>query len=291
VEGTSVLRIKEESALAGASLRTNRSYRFRQIGLAEDLPREASASPTILSDGTEQRLALVGEHGDFSLAYTTAVQPGLKYFGDQRGYIAYDERLGYTFVLGDPVAAPRDRAGLIEQFVAEHRHVAFCQISHATALLLRECKFLINEMGVDSILSLPDYDFCGQDKKWLRTAEAWTSRRGYTTREESTASVGVEEVESVSLAWRATRTVKKKEVRFLNRPFTTSEESGTRRFYFFDPDKRMLAFVYFDPLFRDGRHIRRAGLCRAGHHEIRNRSLSRRRLSGIATRTKSLGRD
>ncbi|MEO8496723.1 MAG: phosphatidylglycerol lysyltransferase domain-containing protein [Planctomycetota bacterium] len=30
---------------------------------------------------------------------------------------------------------------------------------------------------------------------------------------------------------------------------------GTRRFYFFDADQRLLAFVFFDPLHRDGRLI------------------------------------
>jgi phosphatidylglycerol lysyltransferase len=198
-------------------------------------------------------LELVREHGDFSLAYTTAVQSRLQYFGDERGYIAYDHRWGHTFVLGDPVAAPLDRQRLIEQFVAQHRRVAFCQISPATAQMVQQCGFSVNEMGVDSIVPLPGYDFRGQEKKWLRSAEAWTNRRGYTTREETTQRVGVKQIESVSLAWRATRRVKRKEVRFLNRPFVASDEPGTRRFFFFDADQRLLAFVFFDPLYRDGR--------------------------------------
>jgi lysylphosphatidylglycerol synthetase-like protein (DUF2156 family) len=246
-----VLQIKEESPQTRASLWSNRSYRFRQIGLVKDFSSVADAPPSDI----DQRLDLVAEHGDFSLAYTTAVQKGLKYFGDERGYIAFDNRLGYTFVLGDPVAAPSEREPLIRRFLAAHRRVAFCQISQATALIVQRCKFYLNEMGVDSILTLPGYDFRGQDKKWLRTAEAWTSRRGYITREESTHRVGVEQIQSVSLAWRATRTVKKKEVRFLNRPFSASEEPGTRRFYFFDSNQRLLAFVFFDPLHRDGRLI------------------------------------
>lgn len=243
--------IKGPVSAIGAPPCANRADRFRQIGLTGE-PR-SNADP--LSAEREQRLALVREHGDFSLAYTTAVQSGLKYFGDHRGYIAYDDRLGYTFVLGDPVAAPRNRERLIRQFLSERRRVAFCQISLATAQIVQRCKYYVNEMGIESILSLPKYDFRGQEKKWLRTAEAWTSRRGFTTREEATDCVGVKQIESVSLAWRATRPIKRKEVRFLNRPFVTSEEPGTRRFYHFDVAQRMLAFVFFDPIFRESRLI------------------------------------
>jgi lysylphosphatidylglycerol synthetase-like protein (DUF2156 family) len=232
-----------------ASSSSTRWHRLRQTDVAGELPLAADSSLSARS----QRLELVREHGDFSLAYTTAVQPGLQYFGDERGYISYDNRWGYTFVLGDPVATPQDREGLIQQFVAQHRRVAFCQISPATAQIIQRCRYYVNEMGVDSIVSLPGYDFRGQEKKWLRTAEAWTSRRGFTTREETTQRVGVDQIDSVSLAWRATRRVKRKEVRFLNRPLVTSDEPGTRRFYFYDAEQRMLAFVFFDPLYREGR--------------------------------------
>jgi lysylphosphatidylglycerol synthetase-like protein (DUF2156 family) len=246
-----VLGIREENSFAVSSLQSNRSYRFRQLGLTDARPVVPESPVT----GPEERLELVREHGDFSLAFTTAVQKGMKYFGDSRGYIAYDDRLGYTFVLGDPVADTRDREHLIRQFIREHRRVAFCQISPATAQIVRDCKYYINEMGIESIVALPGYDFRGQEKKWLRTAEAWTSRRGYTAREESTENIGAAKINAVSLAWRATRTVKRKEVRFLNRPFVACDEPGTRRFFFFDPEQRMLAFVFFDPIYREGQLI------------------------------------
>jgi len=246
-----MISINTRNSTWGSSSRTTRWRRFLQAEVAGEPLRASHLSPAAKS----QRLDLVFEHGDFSLAYTTAVQSGLQYFGDERGYISYATRLGNTFVLGDPVAAPQDRERLIQQFVAQHRHVAFCQISPATAQIVQRCKFYVNEIGVDSIVSLPGYDFRGQEKKWLRTAEAWTSRRGYITREEPAERVGVDQIKSVSQAWRATRINKNKEVRFLNRPLVTSDEPGTRRFYFFDAEQRLLAFVFFDPLHRDGRLI------------------------------------
>ena len=241
--------ISTPSLVAGETLRTR--WSLLQKELVGQQTRAADSAPAT----TGQRLELVRQHGDFSLAYTTAVQSGLKYFGDNRGYIAHDNRFGYTFVLGDPVAAARDRERLIRQFVAQHRLLAFCQISPATAQIVRKLGFYVNEMGVDSIVSLTGYDFRGQEKKWLRTAESWTNRRGYTTREETAERVGVKLINSVSLAWRATRTIKRKEVRFLNRPFVANDEIGTRRFFFFDADERLLAFVSFDPIYRDGQLI------------------------------------
>jgi phosphatidylglycerol lysyltransferase len=238
------------SSVAGAYVRAARSY-LRQKARVREQIRAANSAPAAIA----QRLQLVREHGDFSLAYTTAVQAGLKYFGDNRGYIAYDGRMGYTFVLADPVGPEPDRSRLIRQLAAQRRRLAFCQISRTTAEIVRELGFYVNEMGVDSIISLAGYDFRGQERKWLRTAESWTSRRGYTTREDTTERVGTDRINSVSVAWRATRTVKRKEVRFLNRPLVASDEAGTRQFYFFDPDQRLLAFVFFDPIYRDGRLI------------------------------------
>lgn len=242
--------INSPSSIAGAFLPGARG-RFRPNELV-GTPRRPDGSAPVTAG---QRLELVREHGDFSLAYSTAVQSGLHYFGNRRGYIAYAGRLGHTFVLGDPVAAAPDRERMIRQFVAQHRRLAFCQISRPTAQIVEQLGFYVNEMGVDSILSLREYDFRGQEKRWLRTADSWTSRRGYTTREETTERIGVEQIEAVSSAWRATRTVKRKEVRFLNRPLVVSDEIGTRRFYFFDPQERLLAFVFFDPIYRHGQPI------------------------------------
>jgi lysylphosphatidylglycerol synthetase-like protein (DUF2156 family) len=202
-----------------------------------------------------QRMRLVEQHGDFSLAYATAVQPRLSYFGDAHGYIAFGRRWGYTFVLGDPVTAPDHRANLLEQFLTRYPGSTFCQISQGTAELVQQAGYFVNEMGVDTTLRLPEYDFKGKEKEWLRYAANWTSRRDFVVRELTFDQVGSDQVEGVSEAWRKTRTVKRREVRFLNRPIVLADEPGSRRFYFYDSQQRLLAFVFFDPLYRAGRRI------------------------------------
>ena len=52
------------------------------------------------------RLDLLKQHGSFPIAYSVAFQPGLRHFGDEKGFMAY-KMVGRTaFVLADPVAEP-----------------------------------------------------------------------------------------------------------------------------------------------------------------------------------------
>ncbi|TGV64230.1 hypothetical protein EN792_069820, partial [Mesorhizobium sp. M00.F.Ca.ET.149.01.1.1] len=56
----------------------------------------------------DERLALVRRHGDFSLAYSTAVQQKLSYFSDGDGYIAFATNISRHFALADPVLETPD---------------------------------------------------------------------------------------------------------------------------------------------------------------------------------------
>ncbi len=203
----------------------------------------------------EERFRLLQNFGDFSLAYSTAVQPLLKYHGDSAGYLAWRQRWGVACVLGDPVTAEDQQRSLLESFVDQQRHPVFCQVSSTTARHLADLGFWVNECGVDTRLGLDEYTLAGKEKEWLRYAANWVQRRGYQVVEADFDTVDAMEVESVSEAWRKTRTVKKKEVRFLNRPIVLEQETDVRRFFLFNPEGRMDAFVFFDPLYRDGRIV------------------------------------
>lgn len=199
------------------------------------------------------RMNLIAQYGDFSLAYSTAVQPRVMHFGDENGYIAYRKRWAMTFALGDVVASESRRPGLLDEFLKAHQRVSFCQVSYAVARLLADRGFLINEMGVDTTLDLPDYTFCGKEKEWLRYASNWTAKRNYQIVEAGFDSIDPKQVESVSEAWRKTRTVKRKEVRFLNRPIVLKEEPDVRKFFLISPTGELQAFVFLDPIYRDAK--------------------------------------
>ena len=203
----------------------------------------------------ELRTQLLQRYGDFSLAYSTAVQPRMEYFGDERGFIAYRRRWGVTFALGDFVASAESTPGLVDEFLKQHKHLVFCQASQPLAKLLNDRNFYVNEMGTDTTIDLAEYEFKGKQKEWLRYAANWCARRNFQIIEARFDTIHPDQVEDVSEAWRKTRTVKQKEVRFLNRPIILEDEPDVRKFFFLSPEGKMLAFVYLDPLYRDGRLI------------------------------------
>ena len=197
------------------------------------------------------RLELVRQHGSFSMAYSTAIQPHLQYFGDERGYIAYRSRWGLTFVLGDPVCSAERRPALLREFISAHRRPTFVQISYDTAQQLSQLGCLVNEVGVDTRLDLDQYDFKGKEKEWLRYSENWILRRNFRISEGS-LKANEHEVVALSDSWRATRRVKRKEVRVLNRPLVIDDEPHVRPCFLFDEAGKMNAFVFFDPVFAGG---------------------------------------
>ena len=202
--------------------------------------------------GRLERLNLVRQHGAFTMAYSTAVQKHLKYFGDRDGYIAFGRRWGISFALADPVVNSFGKSRLIREFIAEHPNACFCQTSRCTAEILSKLGWFVNEMGVDTRIELPEYDFNGKRKEWMRYGDSWIRKRGYQVVELDIDSDIEILAEGVSEAWKATRTVKKKEVRFLNRPIEFRHEVDTRKFFLIDPEGRLLAFVFFDPVYRNG---------------------------------------
>jgi lysylphosphatidylglycerol synthetase-like protein (DUF2156 family) len=246
-----------ESPTAG--LASDRSCAERREFSQSHWARELSLKqPVGFSDvPLAARRQALKRNGDFTLAYSTAVQPLLRHFGDENGYIAFRKRLGVTVVLGDPVASLADRTALIENFVQQYRHPVFCQVSEATARVLQGLGYFANEIGVDSVIDLPSYSFAGREKEWLRYAANWTHRKGYRIFESDAEQdlINVDRVEAVSEAWRQTKTVKRKEIRFLNRPIVLEPEPDVRRFFLADANGQIQAFVFLDPLYRDGKIV------------------------------------
>jgi lysylphosphatidylglycerol synthetase-like protein (DUF2156 family) len=157
-----------------------------------------------------------------------------------------------AMVLSDPVAPPEHRADLIRRFLAQHRDACFCQASRSTAELLTPLGFLVNEMGYETRIDLSAYDFSGQKRRNLRKAKSKMEKLGYATREGALSSVDLNELKAVSTAWRRTRTVRRREVSFINRPLVFVEEPDVRRFFTFDAGGRLAAFGFFDPVYAGG---------------------------------------
>jgi lysylphosphatidylglycerol synthetase-like protein (DUF2156 family) len=207
------------------------------------------------TDPQHRRLAVAREFGTFTQAYSTAVQEGLDHFWHGEAYLAYRRKWGVTCVLADPVGAPELHEPLLREFMRQFRKTCFWQISRATAEILQELGCWINEMGCDTRLDLPGYDFVGKKKDRLRHATNWLDKHGYTVREGTFArDVAVEEILALSEAWfRGRRS--KKAVYIFNRPPVFHDEPDVRKFFLFSPDGEPVAFVFFDPIYRAGRVI------------------------------------
>ncbi|AZO26759.1 MULTISPECIES: phosphatidylglycerol lysyltransferase domain-containing protein [unclassified Mesorhizobium] len=201
-----------------------------------------------------ERLAMVRRHGDFSLAYSTAVQQKLSYFSDGDGYIAFGSKMKHHFALGDPVVDPSERPGYIKRFVEAAGGPWFVQIGAATAKVLAGLGYQVNRLGVDTRLQLPAHDFSGKRNETVRYSERWLAKKGFTFAEDR-KNMLLDEVSRLSENWRGERIVKRWEMGFLNRPFADHLGADMRRFVLHGPEGELVAILDFDPLFSDGKVI------------------------------------
>jgi lysylphosphatidylglycerol synthetase-like protein (DUF2156 family) len=198
------------------------------------------------------RQSLLREHGNFVLAYSVTFQPGLEHFGDDGGFLAYKTVGNTALVLSNPVAPPDHIRTLISRFVEGKGDVCFWQISRPVAEILASLGFFINEMGTETRIDLASYNFAGPAKRNLRRARNRSLEHGYTTCECTAASLSARELETVSVKWRRTRSVKDRELEFLVRPVVLADEPDVRKFFTFDRDGQLKAFAFFDPVFERG---------------------------------------
>jgi lysylphosphatidylglycerol synthetase-like protein (DUF2156 family) len=223
----------------------------------------AVSSQRVLPDATAPaplhspnlRASLLRRYGSFTQAYAVAFQPGLQYFGDAHGLIAYRWVGRTAFVLADPLCAPEYSGQLIRRFVAKFKDACFMQVSRTTAETLLALGFMINEMGTEARIDLSTHTFAGRKSRTFRLAINRAEAKGYVTRECVAAEIGEAAMEAVSARWRRTRTIKSREIRFLNRPIVFDDEPDVRKFYTFDRDGRLIAMAFFDPVYEAGRVI------------------------------------
>jgi lysylphosphatidylglycerol synthetase-like protein (DUF2156 family) len=192
------------------------------------------------------------EYGNFALAYSATFQAGLDYFGDEEGFLAYKQVGSTAFVLANPLAPIGDCEDLIRSFLRERSDVCFWQASRPVAKILEKIGFCVNEMGTETRIELPGYDFDGPKKRNFRRALNRAASGSYTIAERSVTSLDREELQTVSERWRQTREVKNREMTFLTRPAILDDEVDVRKFFTFDHKGSLQAFAFFDPIYKGG---------------------------------------
>jgi lysylphosphatidylglycerol synthetase-like protein (DUF2156 family) len=198
------------------------------------------------------RLRALRKYGNFALAYSASFQPGLDYFGSEKGFIAYKQVGSTSFVLSNPLAPIKDCEDLIRRFVSQRSDVCFWQVSRPVANILENVGFCVNEMGTETRIELDGYDFDGPRKRNFRSALNRADRCSYSIAERTVTSLDREELQTVSNRWRQTRGVKNREMTFLTRPAIFNDEVDVRKFFAFDRNGSLQAFAFFDPIYEGG---------------------------------------
>jgi len=206
-------------------------------------------------------LPFVRRFGDQALSYAT-LQDNLEYFITDRGYIAYTKAVhpvlapkGRYIVLEDPLCAPEDRLALVKSFLEWNPRACFFIISEDFATLLRPLGFKANCVGPEPELSVQTYNTQGnwQDLDLIKRARNEAKRKKVTIREVVIENVPVEQLRHTSKLWMQTKILQTREIWIYARPPVYESEPDVRKFVAFDSAGQAIGFVFYDPIYRDGK--------------------------------------
>jgi len=213
------------------------------------LTRPAAVQAGLQAD-MAQRAAWLKQYGSHPMSFST-MQPDMAYFElPGAGYIAYAQHWGMRFALADPVCAPQSREQLLDRFLERFPGAVFVQVSKAVVDHLHgRHGYYGTQFGSESKIELAGWNLRGARKQIIRTAVNGAAGCGIEIREGGFDH----DVKRISEAWIRTRRCKNKEIRFLIRPMIVDYREGTRYFYAYDRDGDAVGFIFFDPIYADGR--------------------------------------
>jgi lysylphosphatidylglycerol synthetase-like protein (DUF2156 family) len=218
--------------------------------------------------GTREKWQLLSpylrRHGREALAYAT-LQQGMEYFITPAGYIAFNTvshpvfaRRPRRIALSDPICAREDVRSLVEAFLAENPRAAFAVISEACAETLRGMGFKVNCVGYEPELPVQTYNTKGNWKELdlIKRGRNEARREGIVIREEHDISkLSRERFDRVTAQWISTKRVNDREIWLYARRPVYDLEEDVRKFVAYDKDGEIVGFVFYDPMYRDGRVV------------------------------------
>ncbi|MEZ0277230.1 MAG: phosphatidylglycerol lysyltransferase domain-containing protein, partial [Roseimicrobium sp.] len=201
------------------------------------------------------------KHGKEALAYAT-LQQGMEYFVHDLGYISFTSVTHPVFarklkriVLSDPVCAPENMRALIEAFMKENPFAVFAVISEECARILRLMGFKANTVGYEPVLDVQTYNTKGNWKEldMIKRARNEAKREGITIREVDISTVPKDELNALSARWIGGKKVNDREIWVYARRPVYEPEHGVRKFVALDRDGVAVGYVFYDPMYRDGK--------------------------------------
>lgn len=203
----------------------------------------------------------IRKHGRESLSYAT-LQQGMEYFVHDLGYIAFVTTTHPVFapkpkriVLTDPICDPKDLQPLITAFLQENPRAVFGVVSEHCANILRQMGFKANCVGYEPELSVQTYNTAGNWKEldMIKRARNEAKREGVTIREVDISTVPVEQLNALSSKWLQGKKVNDREIWIYARRPVYQPEHDVRKFVAFNKAGTAIGYVFYDPMYRDGK--------------------------------------
>lgn len=203
----------------------------------------------------------IRQHGREALSYAT-LQQGMEYFVTDRGYIAFTTAMHPVFarkpkriVLADPVCSRSDLENLIANFLEHHPSAVFGVVSAHCAGALRRIGFKANCVGYEPELPVQTYNTAGnwRDLDMIKRARNEAKREGISIREVDIAAVPEEQLRALSDRWILGKKVNDREIWVYARRPVYKREPDVRKFVAFDRDGLPVGYVFYDPMYRDGK--------------------------------------
>lgn len=201
------------------------------------------------------------KHGRESLSYAT-LQQGMEYFVHELGYIAFTTAVHPVFArkpkriaLTDPTCDPKDIRELVTAFLKEYPAAVFAVVSEQCATVLRGMGFKVNCLGFEPELPIQSYNTAGNWKEldMIKRSRNEAKREGISIREVDISTVPVDQLNNLSSKWLQGKKVNDREIWIYARRPVYQHEHGVRKFVAYDKDGVAIGYVFYDPMYQDGK--------------------------------------
>ncbi|MBX9692995.1 MAG: DUF2156 domain-containing protein, partial [Cyanobacteria bacterium] len=205
------------------------------------------------SETAKFRFNKLQEFGRGSLAYSS-LQEGLQYFMHELGYIAYrqlPDGKDSVVVLADPICSDEDKKEFLDAFLEHKRDPVFLHICNHTAQILNDIGFTVNELGVETVIDIQDFNLVGGKKSQLRAARNNARRDGLEVVElDSLSDADLKTFKNITEHWLKGKVSSDREMRFIVRPIIYVDELDVRKFVA-KLNGEIVGFVIFDPMYEN----------------------------------------
>lgn len=205
----------------------------------------------------------IRQNGREALSYAT-LQAGMEYFVHEKGFLAFTTALHPVFarkpkriVLADPVCSRENLPDLLAAFLKEHPRAVFAVASESCAQILREHGFKVNCVGYEPELPIQSYNTKGNWKELdlIKRARNEARRNALTIKEVDISTIPIHELRAISDQWMEGKKVNDREIWVYARRPVYDPEPGVRKFIAFDQKNTPVGYVFYDPMFSEGRVI------------------------------------